>query len=141
MSPAIKVLVGLLVQLGLLAFAVYVVVADAALPGASMLTRAGLATTAVAVGVVYGETTRLRAHMGALLAALQSGLGATVPRDDKQAIDVLVSALGSQDAAVREKAHRNLVRLTGQDLPPDAARWAAWWREARPTFRAPAARP
>ncbi|MCC7138306.1 MAG: hypothetical protein IT460_07765 [Planctomycetes bacterium] len=134
MNATTKVLVGLLLQLALFAFAVYVVVDADAVPGAPTATRVGLGVLAIAVAIVYGETTRLRVHLAALLRGLQTELSGTVPRDDRMAIDVLVAALESSDPAKRDIAHRNLVRLTKQDLPPDGARWKAWWRDARATW-------
>ena len=107
-----------------------------ALGGASTTARAGVAGLAVAVAALYGETARLRLQVTALLSALKTNLAAHVPRDDRMAVDVLVSALGSKDAAVRDKAHKNLVRITKQDLPPDPAAWRAWWRATRPEFPA-----
>jgi hypothetical protein len=134
LNPVGRVVVGLLVQLAFLALAVYVFVAPDALPGVSQVARAGVAALAVAVAALTGEVSRLRLQMTALLSALQSQLSSHVPRDDRMAVDVLVSALGSKDAAVREKAHKNLLRITKQDLPPDPVAWRTWWQAARASF-------
>ena len=50
-----------------------------------------------------------------------------VPESQKrEAIEILISALESQDASVRDKAHQHLKRITGQQLPADPASWRAW---------------
>ena len=134
MNRLTRELVGLFVLAGSLGLAVYLVASDSALPGASMTARVGLGTLCLVVAVTYGETTRQRAHLGALLAALKSQASAGVPRDDRLAVDTLIPVLASGDPSRRDIAHRNLVRITGKDFPPDAARWAAWWREARDGF-------
>lgn len=132
MNPNGRLAFGLLVQLAFLVLAVYLVVADDALPGASHVARVGLAAAVLGVGVLYGEVSRVRADMGRLLHALKQDLSAG--RDDRMAIDVLVAALSSEAPEKRELAHKHLVRLTGQTFPPDAARWLAWWKTARPTY-------
>jgi hypothetical protein len=127
----------LVIQVLLLAGAIYVGVAESAFPGASPFGRAAIVVVCVAASFLAGEVSRLRLHFGALLKALEAGAAATAPRDDRAAIDVLVAALGSANADVRAKAHRNLVKITGQDLPLDPARWNAWWSETRPRFARP----
>ena len=134
MGPNGRALSLLLIQVILLAAAIYVAVSDAAFPGASIAGRATVVVLAIAVNFLAGEVVRLRTHFGALLKALEAGTAATAPRDDQAAIDVLVSALSSANADVRAKAHKNLVRITGQDLPPDPAAWSAWWGTARANF-------
>jgi hypothetical protein len=133
-NPATRAMVGLVIQGGCLALAIYVLVSDGAFPGASMIARVGIAILSLAVAMTYAEVTQQRAHLQAVLMALQARVGASVPRDDRRAIDTLVAALSTGDAAARETAHRHLVRLTGKDLPADAARWEAWWSDARADF-------
>ena len=124
----------LAIQLLLLAAAIYVGVSDAAFPGASTVARGGLVVLCVAVSFLAGEVARLRIDFGVILKALQANTVRATPRDDKAAIDVLVAALDSANVEVREKAHVNLVRITGQDFPPDGAPWKAWWASARDGF-------
>lgn len=132
MNPNGRVLFGLLVQLGFLVLAVYLVVSGDALPGASHVARVGLAAAVLAVGVLYGEISRVRADMARLIRALQQDLSAA--KDDRMAIDVLVAALSAEDPEKRSLAHKHLVRLTGRTFPPDAQPWLAWWKSARPTW-------
>jgi len=124
----------LVIQLLLLAAAVYVGVSDAAFPGASTLARGTIVVLCVAVSFLAGEVARLRTDFGVVLKALQVNTVKATPRDDRAAIDVLVAALDSGNLEVREKAHVNLVRITGQNLPPDGAPWKAWWASARDGF-------
>jgi hypothetical protein len=44
----------------------------------------------------------------------------------REAIEILIGALASGDAAVRESSALHLRRLTGQDLGTDAAAWRRW---------------
>ena len=124
----------LVIQVLLLAGAIYVGVAESAFPGASPYGRAAIVAVCVAASFLAAEVSRLRLHFGALLKALEAGAATTTPRDDRAAVDVLVSALGSANAEVRAKAHKNLVKITGQDLPPDPVPWNAWWSSARDGF-------
>lgn len=52
----------------------------------------------------------------------------------REAITILVAALESPDAEVRENAHKHLSRLTGVDHGTDAANWRLWldsWSKSR----------
>jgi hypothetical protein len=120
----------------MVAMGIYVGVSEEAFPGASTLGRMSLAALFVAVGMLFGEVQRVRRDMALLLGALKAQAGAAAHKDQRMAVDVLVSALESPEARVREVAHRNLVRITRKDLPPDVARWKAWWSEARASFPA-----
>jgi hypothetical protein len=131
-----RAVTGLAIQAALWAFGIYLGVVPDALPGASTVARTGLATLFIAVGLLLGEVARLRAEHRALLGVLSPPRPDAVARDDRQAIDILLQALESPDAARRELAHRNLVRLTRQSFPAEAGPWQAWWREARATFPA-----
>ena len=126
-------LAGVVLQVALLAFAVYVAVSPDAFPGATTAARAGIVALAFATIFLLVEVERLRVQTRTVAAIALGG----VPRDDRAAIDLLVRALSSEDASVRAKAHRNLVRITGQDLPPDADAWRRWWEGARDGFTRP----
>ena len=128
----------LLVQVLLIAFAIYVGVSDGAFPGASTVARIGIVVLAIAVSFLAGEVSRLGTHFGALVSALKQGTATATPRDDRAAIDVLVAALESANADTRSMAHKNLLKISGQDLPPDTAPWKAWWAASRETFERPA---
>ena len=134
MKPLHRAVAGLLVQVALLALGAYVVFSSEALPGASIVARCAIGILFVVVGMLLAEVSRLRTHFGALISALQAGVSGGTKRDDRAAVDVLVRALSSDDADVRIKAHRNLVRITGQKLTMDPAAWQAWWAGARESF-------
>src|SRR5262245_34539969 len=136
MNPFPRAIAGLLVQAALLVLAGYLAFSESALPGATPVARAGLAAAIVVLGLMVAEVSRLRQHIGALVSALRAAAGAApgVVRDDRAAVDVLVRALSSDDPDVRVKAHRNLVRITGQQMTMDPARWEAWWKDARESF-------
>lgn len=136
MNPLPRAVSGLVVQAALLGFAIYFAFTESALPSATTAARIGLVVLFVVASFVVGEVSRVRTHVGALLAALRAGVAGAggVPRDDKAAVDVLVRALSAEDADVRVKAHRNLVRLTGKSFTMDPAAWQEWWKDAREGF-------
>jgi hypothetical protein len=136
MSGVEKALLGVVLQVALTAGGVYVGVSESALPGAPQAARLAIAVLFVGVALLFGEVRRVRRDMALLLSALKAQAGAAADKDQRLAVDVLVSALESPEARVREVAHRNLVRITRQDLPLDAARWKAWWSGARAAFPA-----
>lgn len=131
-----KALAGLLVQVALLALAVYVGVSESAIAG-SWMGRATVVVLLVVVALLVGEVTRMRQHVATLIQVIQAWRGGSVPpaeRDDRVAVDVLIGALESGDAAVRQTAHKNLLRITGQGFPADASAWRKWWDLARESF-------
>ena len=136
MSATSRTLLGALAQLAFLGFAGYLAISESALPESSLVARGGLVALVLVAAYLLGEVSRMRSHMSALINALQSGGAGVAGRDDRSAIDVLVRALSSDDADVRAKAHRNLVRLTGKTFTMDPSAWQAWWSEARDTFEA-----
>jgi hypothetical protein len=139
MKPLHRAIAGLLVQVALVGLGAYVVLSPDALPGSTLVARCAIGVLFLVVGMLLAEVSRLRTHFGALIAALQAGVSGGTKRDDRAAVDVLVRALSSDDADVRIKAHRNLVRITGQKLTMDPAAWQAWWAGARETFQGAAA--
>lgn len=60
-------------------------------------------------------------------------------RRDRQAIDILVKAMESENADVRRSSAEHLTRLTGQEYGEDGGAWATWWESARSGYRAPEA--
>ena len=129
---------GLIVRMALIAYGAYVIFAESALPGATTWARAGLAAVVFALVLALGEIGRLSTSVKTLTlltAGVLHGAG-NVARDDRAAVDILVSALSSDDRDTREKAHKNLMRLTGKELPLDLRAWSDWWAEARAGFTA-----
>ena len=136
-KPVARVIVASLVRLAFLFFAGWVAVAPSALPGSHPITRIGLAAAFLAMSVVVGELSRLETRFEALMRAIRSATatgteGVPGRRTQDEAVTILIRALGSREPDTVEKAHRNLQRLTGQDLPPDKAAWEAWWKDAGP---------
>lgn len=129
-----RLILAFVLRLGLVAFAGWIVVDPGTLPGSHYLVRVGFALTLVVLAVLVGEVPKLQTQFELLLKALRAA-GASVAadaakgrRDDKAAISILIRALGSREESTRTKAHTNLVRITGQDLPLDKAAWEAWWK-------------
>lgn len=57
----------------------------------------------------------------------------------RQAVEILVATLRSDDPSVREKVHAQLVRITGQQLPSEPEPWEQWWAQNKATFSRPGA--
>ena len=126
----------LVVRMALVAFGAYVIVSDAAFPNASSWAKAGMAAVVFALVLALGEVARISTEVKTLT-LLTAGVlqGAdSRSRDDRAAVDILIAALSSEDRDTKEKAHKNLVRLTGKELPPDLQAWSDWWSEARGGF-------
>lgn len=138
LKPVARVIVASIVRLVFLFFAGWIAVAPTALPGAHPITRIGLAAVFLALSVLVGELQRLETRFEALMRAIRSATntsgtgtsGSGGLRTQDEAVTILIRALGSREPDTVVKAHRNLIRLTGQDLPPDKAAWEAWWNEA-----------
>ncbi len=61
--------------------------------------------------------------------ARTDGSPAQVEGKKREAIELLLAALGGADAAIRASAASHLKRLTGQDLGEDPQAWQAWWAQ------------
>jgi hypothetical protein len=134
-----RIIVSTLLRLVFLFFAAWVAVNPQALPGADAVVRIGLAAQFLVLAIFVGEVVTLRTQLSMLFHALRTASGATsgaaARRDDKAAVGILIRALDAKDEVTREKALRNLRRITGQDLPGERAAWEAWWSEHKDEFR------
>ena len=124
----------LLLRVGFLVFAGWLALVPSTLPGAPDAVRMGLAATLLLIAILVGEVAKLQTQFEMLLKALRAA-GASVAadaaspkRDDEAAVGILIRALGSREETTRSKAHANLVRITGQDLPAERETWEAWWK-------------
>lgn len=144
---AVRLLIGALVRLALIFFAVWFGAVPQALPAAvPLVSRLGLALLFFLTAMLIGEVGGLRTHFRLLLGAIRGvqaaegrgeGEGAAdeAPADVRVAIDTLIPALESPDAETRVKVHAHLIRLTGQKLPAERAAWDTWWKGARGGFK------
>lgn len=100
--------------------------------GETAVLRAGTAALGLYVLLLWGESLRLHALLTGLLQAFRDFRGeqsATLARNPKarlEAARLLIAAMRSQDASIRETSRHNLRRLLGQDLGADADRWQQW---------------
>jgi hypothetical protein len=62
-------------------------------------------------------------------------------RRDREAVEILLRALRSKDAEVREKAWKSLRDLTGCDFALDAEVWESWWKANERRFALKSKRP
>jgi len=93
----------------------------------------------VAGALTLFENLRMRAHISKLVGALRGMMGRTgmpaTPEIKREAVDILVKTLQSDDEKARRTAVGQLVRLTGQEaLGEDVAAWEKWWADNRERF-------
>lgn len=92
--------------------------------------------------VMVAERHRLRAEMRDVLEQVLEGVYGKNYRQQRDAIDILVRALNSNDATARATAAAELKRLTGQDFGEQPDPWSRWWESNRRTFSSqPSSRP
>jgi len=158
MVPVVRVLVVAFVRFAFVFFAGWFAFNEDALGvGAPLVSRLAFVLLFLVVSILLGEIDRLRTHFGLLIGALRAAgggqgggvdaaaqaastaLGGDAPpaADPKASIEILIRALGAADAGTRENARHHLQRLTGKNLPADAALWARWWQENRGAYEAP----
>jgi HEAT repeat protein len=53
---------------------------------------------------------------------------------DRQAIELLLGALGDKDASVRDMAAQSLRRVTGEGFGAEPSRWREWWEKNKDAF-------
>lgn len=151
MKAGTRLLVGALVRLVLLGYGVWFAVrSDALGPDVPMASRIGLVILFVVMSILVGEMSQMRTHFSLLVGALRAAGGtagaAAAPvaaagamagdltSDPRQPIEILLQALRMTSGDTQAKAHAHLKRLTGQNLPMDAAAWDAWWAENRDRY-------
>jgi hypothetical protein len=108
--------------------------------GEDVVLKAAVAFLILYVLLLWGEALRLQGLLTGLLQAFQTfdrdraaeasappkGKGANNPKARIEAAKLLIAAMRSDDAAIVETSHHNLVRLVGQDLGKDPDRWQQW---------------
>ncbi|MFT4514198.1 MAG: hypothetical protein ACI89X_003550 [Planctomycetota bacterium] len=90
--------------------------------------------------LLWGESLRLQGLLTGLLQAFKTfdydraaegGVGGkkkgtSNPKARFEAAKLLVAAMRSDDASIKETSHHNLIRLVGQDLGKDPDKWQQW---------------
>ena len=98
--------------------------------------RVGGDTALVAIGVGCAfllasrqvlEHRRMRVRTAELMEGLNDLLYGKDHRRDRDAIQILLTTMDSEDSSARAAAHKHLVRLTGQHFAADAKVWRSWW--------------
>lgn len=135
MSNAGATLILVLVMFGL---AIYFFFAPPPGFGEHFLYRLTIPFLFVASALSIFENLRTRMHMSQLLGALRqimgrSGVPAT-PEGKREAVEILLKSLRSDQPNVRDTAAKQLERLTGQRLGADADAWDRWWAQNKGDF-------
>ncbi|MHC4136389.1 MAG: hypothetical protein ACYTDU_16950 [Planctomycetota bacterium] len=97
----------------------------------------------VACAYMVLENLRTRIHLAQLVGALRSLMGRTgtpaTPEVKREAIEILLKSLRSDNETARQAAARQLGNLTGQDFGEDAKAWEEWWARNKADFGKPQA--
>lgn len=129
-----------------------VVVAEPWLPGSAWvrerfgeqaLLRVCVAALVCYVLILWGEALRLHTILTGVLQAFRQfrdsqgggGGGASAGRNaeaKREAARLLIAALRSDDASIRQSSRTNLARLAGEDLGDDPAAWQRWLERQGP---------
>jgi hypothetical protein len=105
------------------------------------LLRTTLFLVAIFAAVMWGMLMRTRQQMAVMEDLLNDVRFGPGTKRDRDAVDILVRALRTSDAGVRETALRTLRKLSGLDLGDEALVWETWWSGARSTFTRVGGRP
>jgi len=79
---------------------------------------------------------RLQRLTAATFEALQKLIYGPDYRKQREAVDLLVRAVGTKNEAARRVAVEKLEELTGQSFGEDRGAWQRWWEANRSRFRA-----
>lgn len=105
-----------------------------ALGGEASLQGLGLGVAFFVLAAQSWEKSQIRVQMAETLEALHQLLYGKDYRRDREAIEILLTALESPDAANAKTAYGHLVRLTGQNFAQDPKVWRSWWAANKKTF-------
>ncbi len=106
--------------------------------GADIVLRLAVAVLVCYVLILWGEALRLHQMLTGVLQAFRafdherSGKvegAAKNPKARLEAARLLIAALGSPDASIRQTSRHNLTRLVGQDLGDEPAAWQRWLQQ------------
>src|SRR5262245_23696219 len=96
---------------------------------------------AVAIGIGFfvlaaqsWEKHQLRVQSAETMEALHQLLYGKDYRRDREAIEILLTALETGSPENAKSAHGHLVRLTGQNFAQDPKVWRSWWEANKRNF-------
>jgi hypothetical protein len=103
--------------------------------------RVAIPLVLVVAAFTMFESLKMRAHVTELVGALRGLLGRKggTPSAEvkREAIEILVKSMRSDNASVRHTARGQLRNLTGRDLGESAEDWERWWASNRERYGAP----
>ena len=83
---------------------------------------------------IVKEKNHLRETLHGMVKMIKQHLEGRATSSIKEAVQILVQALGSGDAETRKKVAERLQKLTGQSLGDDKDAWESWWKSNKDTF-------
>lgn len=84
--------------------------------------------------VLVAEKNHMRQKFIGLLQEIQRFFYGADYEQISEAVAILINVLCQEDDKVKEKAAKQLRRLTGQDFGISHAEWNVWWKENRERF-------
>ncbi len=95
--------------------------------GESRLVAAGVGLALLILAALAFEKDRLRVRTAEVMEGLHQLLYGRDYQREREAIEILVTAMESGDAERLQSSHEHLSRLTGQNFAADARVWRSWW--------------
>jgi hypothetical protein len=105
-----------------------------ALGGRDRLQGLGIAVAFFVLAAQSWEKSQMRVQQAETLEALHQLLYGKDFRRDREAIEILLTALESDNADNAKSAYAHLVRLTGQNFAQDPKVWRSWWEANKRAF-------
>ena len=105
-----------------------------AIGGEEALSRFFLAFLFLYFAGIVKEKNHLRETLRGMVAIIKKQLEGRAASSVKEAVEILIRALASDDSETKEKVVQRLQKLTGQSFGDDRSAWESWWSENRESF-------
>jgi hypothetical protein len=94
----------------------------------------GIGIAFVLLAAQSWERSQMRIQAAEMMEALHQLLYGKDYRRDREAIEILLTAMETQDGENARTAYGHLCRLTGQSFAQDPKVWRSWWEANRKRF-------
>ena len=105
-----------------------------AMGGESSLQGVGIGIAFFLLAAQSWEKNQMRVQAAEMVEALHQLLYGKDYRRDREAIEILLTAVETQSGDNATTAYDHLVRLTGQNFAQDPKVWRSWWEANRKRF-------
>ena len=105
-----------------------------AVGGETALVSVGVGCAFLLCASLAIEKDQLRVHAAEMMESLHTLLFGKSYRQDREAIEILLTSIENSDSAVSDSAYAHLKRLTGQNFARDPSVWRSWWAAHQKTW-------